>query len=110
MPFVHRGPARIDVEQVDGPDDLFDARPLGDAGGGQDHLGVVGEGDDGERVFGFELVDGAEGGVLDAFEAADAGAVFLVHRAADVEDQGEVQGQRLAGAGTGRAGMSLTRA
>ena len=63
---------------------------------------VVGEGDDGEGVVGLELLDGGEGGLLDAAQAADAGAVFLVHRAADVEDQGEVEGERLAGAAAGR--------
>ncbi len=41
----------------------------------------------------------AIGGVLDALEPGDAGAVFLVHRAGDVEDQGEVQAHRHADAG-----------
>ena len=68
---------------------------------GQDDLGVVREGDDGQGVVGLELLDGGDGGLLDAFEAADAGAVFLVHRAADVEHEGEVEAQRLAGAAAG---------
>ena len=51
-----------------------------------------------QGVVGLELVDGATGGVLDAFEAADAGAVLLVHGAGDVEHQGQVEAQRLAGA------------
>ena len=41
-----------------------------------------------------------------ALEPADAGAVFLVHRAADVEHQGQVQAQRLA-AGPSPLGISL---
>ena len=57
---------------------------------------------------GLSLLDGGDGGLLDALEAADAGAVFLVHGAADVEDQGEVEGERLAAPPP--AGMSLTSA
>ena len=54
-----------------------------------------------DGVVGLELVDGGDGGVLDALEPADAGAVLLVHRAADIEDQGQIEIERLAGAGAG---------
>ncbi len=50
--------------------------------GGSSDQGVVREGDDGQGVVGLELLDGGDGRVLDALEAADAGAVFLVHGAA----------------------------
>ena len=89
--FVHRGAARIDVEHVDGVDGGLDFFLLGDLDGFEDGLGVVGEGDDGDAVFGLELGDGFLHGVLDALESADAGAVFLIHGAADVDDQGQVK-------------------
>src|SRR5262249_2564634 len=86
--FVHRGPARIDVEHVDAVDRVLDLLLLGDFGRGQDHLAVVGEGDDGEAVVGLEFLDGGQGRVLDAFQPADPGAVFLVHGSANVQNQG----------------------
>src|SRR5262249_39722929 len=92
--LVHGRAARIDVEHVDAVDDVVDLVLLGDPGGGEQDQGVVGEGDDGDAVVGLELADGGPGGVLDALEAALAGAVFLVHRAADVQHQGQVQPHR----------------
>jgi len=55
----------------------------------------MGEGNNAEGVFGFELLNGGLGGLLDARQSAFAGAVFFIHRAADVKDEGEVEAHRL---------------
>src|SRR6185437_174416 len=86
--LIHRGAARINVEHIDLADDIFD-------------LGLVGESDDGDGIVALELLDGSDGGVLNAFETTDAGAVLLVHRTADVEYQGQVEVKWFAGTGTG---------
>ena len=67
----------------------------------QDDLALWAKATMARRVVGLELLDGGDGGVLDALEPADAGAVFLVHRAADVEHQGQVEAQRPGGTAAG---------
>src|SRR5262249_57002068 len=96
--LVHGRAARVDVEHVDAVDDVLNPGPVRQRGDGQDDLVVVGEGDNGDRVGGLELGQGGDGGLLDALEAADAGAVFLVHGAGDVQDQGEVDAESAAAA------------
>src|SRR5262249_31091420 len=71
---------------------------LGKRRGRQDDLTVVSEGDESERVIWLELVDGGKRGLLNALEPTDAGAVLLVHGAAHVQYQRQVQAQRLGGA------------
>ena len=54
------------------------------------------EGNDGEAVVRLQLLDGRHRGVLNAFQSADARAVFFVHGTAHVEHQGQIQAQWLA--------------
>ncbi len=93
--LVHGRAAWIDVETVDAADDVLDLGLFRQRRGGQHDLTVVGERDDRQRVLRLEFLESGVGGLLDPVQPGDARAVFLVHRAGNVEDQRQVERQRL---------------